>query len=98
MKILLRGVSIDEMRELLVEELNLARHLSEKQARLHFGTIENQNAAMVKWWEFINQRLDSFVKMFELLDKSQIALNKLIELRLYKLEAMLREKEGVLTH
>ena len=73
MKIFLRGVSVEEMRELLVEELNLARHLSEKQARLHFGTIDNQNAAMVKWWEAVSGRLD-------------------------RLEAMLREKEGVLTH
>ena len=73
MKIFLRGVSVEEMRQLLTEELNLARHLSEKQARLHFGTIDNQNAAMVKWWEAVSGRLD-------------------------RLEAMLREKEGVLTH
>ena len=80
MKIFLRGVSVDEMKELLVEELNLARHLSEKQARLHFGTIENQNGAMVKWWEAVSARLD------------------IINIKLDKLEAMLREKEEVLTH
>ena len=80
MKIFLRGVSVEEMKTLLTEELNLARHLSEKQARLHFGTIENQNAAMVKWWEAVSARLD------------------VINIKLDKLEAMLREKEEVLAH
>ena len=80
MKILLRGVSVEEMKALLVEELNLARHLSEKQARLHFGTIENQNAAMVKWWEAVSARLD------------------IINIKLDKLEALLKEKEEVLIH
>ena len=58
MKIFVRGISIEEARQLLAEELELARKLAEKQARLHFGTIENENKAMIERWNFINQRLD----------------------------------------
>lgn len=53
-----RTVSIETARKLLVQNLDLARTLAEKQVRVHWSTLENQNAAMLERWNLINERLD----------------------------------------
>ena len=53
-----RTLSLSDARTLLTEELELARKLAEKQVRVHWSTLENQNAAMLERWNLINERLD----------------------------------------
>ena len=75
-----------------VRAIEQARHVLQDEVRTQLATIMNEIQAITERWNFINERLDAFVKMFELLDKSQNATTRLIEVRLDRLEKLLRER------